>query len=76
VKNVTLSIDEDTHRAARIVAAERGVSLSALVRDYLTGLRSETDPRREAVFRSLEAMDEVKRFSASNRMAREELHER
>ena len=76
MKNVTLSIDEDTHRAARIVAAERGVSLSALVRDYLTGLRSETDPRREAVFRSLEAMDEVKRFSASNRMAREELHER
>ena len=35
MKNVTITIDDETHRAARIRAAEMGTSLSALVKDYL-----------------------------------------
>lgn len=38
MKNVTIALDDETHRAARIRAAELGTSLSALVKDYLTGL--------------------------------------
>jgi plasmid stability protein len=38
MKNVTIALDEETHRMARIRAAELGTSLSALVKDYLTGL--------------------------------------
>lgn len=38
MKNVTIAIDDETHRNARICAAELGTSLSALVKDYLTGL--------------------------------------
>ena len=38
MKNVTIALDEDTHRRARIRAAELGTSLSALVKDYLNGL--------------------------------------
>ena len=38
MKNVTIALDEETHRKARIRAAELGTSLSALVKDYLNNL--------------------------------------
>ena len=38
MKNITVSVDEETHRHARIRAAELGTSLSALVRSYLESL--------------------------------------
>ena len=38
MKNITLSIDEHTHRQARIRVAELGTSVSALVRSYLNRL--------------------------------------
>jgi plasmid stability protein len=38
MKNVTIAIDDETHRRARIRAAELGTSLSALVKDYLNSL--------------------------------------
>ena len=41
MKNITVSIDERTHRQARIRAAELGTSVSALVRTYLNRLVAE-----------------------------------
>lgn len=38
MKNVTIALDDATHRMARIRAAELGTSLSALVKDYLNAL--------------------------------------
>lgn len=38
MKNITVSIDEETYRKARVTAAERGTSVSAMVREYLRGL--------------------------------------
>lgn len=38
VKNITVAVDEATHRIARIRAAEMGTSVSALVRNYLKSL--------------------------------------
>ncbi len=40
MKNVTIALDDEVHRQARIRAAELGTSLSALVKDYLNGLAS------------------------------------
>ncbi len=40
MRNITVSVDEETHRLARIRAAELDTSVSALVRDYLTSLAS------------------------------------
>ena len=37
-KNITVSVDEETHRRARIRAAELDTSVSALVRGYLRSL--------------------------------------
>lgn len=38
MKNITVSVDAETHRRARIRAAELDTSVSALVREYLVGL--------------------------------------
>jgi plasmid stability protein len=37
VKNITLTIDDETYRAARIRAAEENTSVSGLVKRLLTG---------------------------------------
>ena len=55
MRNITVSVDEETHRHARSMAAELGTSVSALVRGYLRSLgakqedavdKSETDLER------------------------------
>ena len=42
MKNITVSVDDETHRRARIRAAELETSLSALVRAYLRSLCVES----------------------------------
>ena len=44
MKKLTVSIDEQTHRQVRILAAEKGTSLSALVRVFINRLAAE--PRK------------------------------
>ena len=41
MKNVTIALDDETHRRARIKAAAMGTSLSALVKEYLTSLGND-----------------------------------
>jgi plasmid stability protein len=76
VKNITVTVPDDVYREARVRAAERGSSVSALVGDFL---RSLSD--REAEFARLEAQQRavqqrIERFSARNRLSRDELHAR
>ena len=47
MKNITVSIDDDTCRLSRIKAAESGTSVSALVRAYLVGLAQDHAPETE-----------------------------
>ena len=37
-RNITVSVDEETYKQARLVSVLRDTSVSALVREYLTGL--------------------------------------
>ena len=76
MKNITVSLDDDTYRRARIAAAERDTSLSALVKRYLVGLGSaETESERlKREERSLR--ERVTNFHASNRLPRDKAHER
>ena len=49
MKNITLSIEDEVYRQARVVAAQQGASVSALVRGYLASLtsRSATTDRKQ-----------------------------
>ena len=53
MKNVTIALDDDTHRKARIRAAELGTSLSALVKEYLSGLAASEAPAVATGFREM-----------------------
>jgi plasmid stability protein len=76
MKNITVSVPEDVYRAARIRAAEDGSSVSGLVAHYLRSLEE-----RESEFSRLETLQgqvfaEVEQFRATDRLSRDELHER
>ena len=49
MKNVTIALDDETHRKARIRAAELGTSLSALVKDYLNSVAAGGVPAAAGV---------------------------
>jgi plasmid stability protein len=76
VKNITVSVSDDVYRAARIRAAERGSSVSALVGEYLRSLSGA-----DAEFARLEAQQrvvqaEIDAFRAGDRLGRDEIHDR
>lgn len=56
MKNVTIALDDETHRKARIRAAELGTSLSALVKDYLQGLGDDLPPSERPPFAGVREM--------------------
>lgn len=76
MRNITVAVDEDTYKRARIKAAELDTSVSKLVGDYLRELAgAETEFERLArLERELAAT--IVGFSASDRLSREELYER
>lgn len=76
VKNITVTLDDETYRRARIRAAELDTSVSALVKRYLVDLAgSETEfERLEKLERTLRAR--IVAFRAGDRLSRDEIHER
>ncbi len=76
MKNVTVSLPDDVYREARIRAAERDTSLSALVRDFLVSLgEEETDFERRKRLQD-EVLASIGAFRAGDRLGRDETHDR
>jgi uncharacterized protein YdaU (DUF1376 family) len=76
MKNITVSLDDDIYRRARMVAAERDTSISALVKQFLMGLGSG-ESEVERLKREERALRErITSFRASDRVSRDELHDR
>jgi hypothetical protein len=75
MKNITVSVDDEIYRHARIRAAELDTSVSALVKQFLQGLAGGSDFQRLASDeRALRAR--VQDFRAADRVSRDELHGR
>jgi len=76
VRNVTISLPDEVYRQARIAAAERDRSLSALVREWLIDLsgRESDFERRERL--QGEVLDSIESFRAGDRLSREQVHRR
>lgn len=76
VKNVTVSLPDDVYRKARIKAAERDTSVSALVREFLMqlGERDAEFDRRKKL--QDEVLSRIKKFRAGDRLSRSEVHDR
>ena len=87
MRNITVSVDDDTYRQARMRAAELDTSVSALVRDYLKALSEsglETQYEETASQRRirglLKAREQIRRnspnFQVADNVPRDELYER
>jgi hypothetical protein len=76
MSNLTLSIDEETLRRARIRAIEQRTSVNAVVRQFLESYAGVEDERR-ALHRFLEIADSSDAGSArqGRQWTREELYE-
>lgn len=87
MKTISVTVDDETHRLARIRAAETGTTVSAMIRDILTALlqsppgdvQVETEPERRRR-RLAEIMDEFQKkgigLDSSQRLSREEVYDR
>lgn len=81
MKNITLKVDDETYRRARVRAAQAGTSVSAMVREFLNREDNEETARenkRIAALKSLYAIAEQR--ADSNRqpvapLSRDDIYE-
>jgi hypothetical protein len=76
VKNITVSVDDETYRRARSKAAEQDTSLSALVRRFLVELVSDEGTERDLELQERDLRAQISDFSAGDRLSREDVHGR
>lgn len=80
MKNITVSVDDETYHRARVRAAERRLSVSAAVREFLRGFAAEETDferlKREEQAVMVRLKDRSSRFSGGERLSREQLHDR
>ncbi len=73
--NLTLVVDENVLRRARIRALERGTSVNAVLRAFLDAYAGRSDERERAVANVLEIARRVDTGRGSGRWTRDDLHE-
>ncbi len=83
MKNITVSVDEETYRLSRVKAAEEGTSVSALVRAYLVELvqggiaETQFDRLRRLQDETLESIrSRGAGLSSADNLSRGALHDR
>jgi plasmid stability protein len=76
VKNITVSLPDDVYRNARIKAAERDTSVSALVREFLTRLGEDESQFERRKRLQDEVIASIRAFSAGDRLSRDDIHDR
>jgi hypothetical protein len=76
MKNITVSVDDETYKQARIKAAERETSISALVKRFLMQLASEESGSGLLEREERELRARIGTFKAGDRLSRDDAHRR
>ena len=76
MRNVTVSLDGEVYRRARVKAAELDTSLSALVRDFLISLGDEETEFERRKRLQDEMLRSIVAFRAQDRLTRDDAHDR
>jgi hypothetical protein len=76
MKNITVSLDDATYRRARVEAARRDTSVSALVKGFLIELAQHEPEEVRLKNQERKLREQIVFFSASDRMTREDTHDR
>jgi Family of unknown function (DUF6364) len=75
-RNVTVSLEQQTIRKARILAAKRGTSISRLLAGQIEALVGDDEAYEQAERRALALLDRGFHLGGVIRASRDELHER
>lgn len=75
-RNITLTIDEDTLREARVLAAQRGLSVSAFLRLELAGLVERQRGFERAKASAVKRLRRGHALGGGKLPTRDELHDR
>ena len=76
MKNITVSLDDETYRRARMIAAQRDMSVSALVRRFLRDLVSDESETERLKRQERELRERITDFDASDRLSGDDVHRR
>ena len=76
MRNITVSVPDETYRRARIRAAARDTSVSALVREFLTSLGDEEPEFERRKRLQAEVLQSIRTFRAGDRLSRDRAHDR
>jgi len=82
MKNITVSVDDETYRRARIRAAELNTSVSSMVKKYLASVSNDVHYAvSEEEFQRLRQLEEeirsrITNFNGADRLSRDELYDR
>ena len=74
MKNITVTVDDETYRRARIKAAENDTSVSALVKRFLNDIAKD-ETQNERLKREEKALRAtIRNFRAADNISRDKLH--
>ena len=74
MKNITVTVDDETYRRARIKAAENDTSVSALVKRFLNDIAKD-ETQNERLKREEKALRAtIRNFRAAGNISRDKLH--
>lgn len=74
--NLTITVDDDLLRKARIRAAELGTSVNAVLREYMEQWTGVQEERRRAIERIVAASKRSRASSGGRKWTRDEIYER
>ena len=75
-QNLTVSLDKDTIQKAKVVAAQRGTSVSRLVAEIIDRMAGDEDAYQAAMREALQTLDHGFRLGGQIRVSRDDLHDR
>lgn len=76
MKNITVSVDDETYRRARVKAAAQSTSVSALVKRFLQDLAAGESEAEKLKREERDLRTRIPNFRAADRLSREEAHSR
>jgi hypothetical protein len=76
MRNITVSVDDETYKRARIAAAALDTSVSSLVKAYLQQLASTETETERLKRQEREIRSRIADFTASPRLSRDDAHSR
>jgi plasmid stability protein len=76
MKNITVSLDDETYRRARIKAAELETSVSSLVRRLLTDLAAGQSEAERLKRQERTLCERITAYRAADRLTRDAVHDR